>query len=45
MEGTNNLRFTLGVTFNLGPLTLNGDYNIASQSTFSAGVGLGFNQK
>ena len=45
MEGANNLRFTLGISLSLGPLTLNGDYNMASQNTFSAGVGLGFNQK
>ncbi len=45
MEGANNLRLTIGLTFNLGPLKINGDYNMAKQSTFSAGVGFGINQK
>ncbi|WP_462317365.1 DUF6588 family protein [Marinilabilia sp.] len=45
MEGANNLRFTIGLTFNLGPVKINGDYNIAKQNTLSAGVGIGINQK
>ena len=45
MEGANRLRFTIGLTLDLGPLKINGDYNLASQSTFSAGVGIGINQK
>lgn len=45
MDGANNLRFTTGVAFNLGPLVINGDYNIAKQNTISAGVGFEINQK
>ncbi len=44
LDGANNLRFTVGVTFNLGPVKINTDYNLAGQSTISAGVGLGINQ-
>ncbi len=43
LEGANSLRFTMGLTVNLGPLKINGDYNIAKQNTFSAGVGIGIN--
>ncbi|PWD98136.1 hypothetical protein DDZ16_17500 [Marinilabilia rubra] len=45
MEGANSLRFTIGLTLNLGPVKINGDYNIAKQNTLSAGIGIGINQK
>ncbi|MGM0532759.1 MAG: DUF6588 family protein [Bacteroidota bacterium] len=44
MQGNNKIRGTLGVTLNLGPLKLNGDYSMATQSIFTVGLGLGFNE-
>ena len=42
MTGSNKARFTAGFTINLGPLKLNADYSVASQSVLSLGLGLGF---
>jgi len=42
LDGKNSIRLTTGVTFNLGPVKLNVDYNFASQSILSLGLGLGF---
>lgn len=42
LDGGNKIRFTLGVGLNLGPVRLHTDYNIADQSVFSFGMGLGF---
>ena len=41
LKGNNSVRLTAGITFNLGPVKLNADYNLASQSSFSAGLGIG----
>lgn len=40
-----NIRATLGLCLNLGPLKVHGDYNMARQNTFALGLGIGFNQK
>lgn len=45
MKGANTMRFTLGVGFNLGPVKIHGDYNIAKQNTFAVGLGIGINEK
>lgn len=45
MEGANTMRFTVGLTFNLGPVKLHGDYNLAKQNTFAVGLGIGINEK
>jgi hypothetical protein len=45
LTGSNSIRFTAGVTFNLGPVKLNVDYNLASQSVLSAGLGIGIGDK
>lgn len=39
LKGSNTIRFTAGVTFNLGPLRLNVDYSLASQQVLTAGLG------
>lgn len=44
LTGSNKLRFTAGVTFNLGPVKLNVDYNLASQSVLCAGLGIGIGE-
>ncbi len=44
LKGKNSIRFTAGVTFNLGPAKLNVDYNIASQSVLSVGLGVGIGE-
>jgi hypothetical protein len=44
LKGSNTIRFTAGVTFNLGPVKLNIDYNLADQSVLSAGLGIGINE-
>ncbi|HJZ41483.1 MAG TPA: DUF6588 family protein [Bacteroidales bacterium] len=41
LTGSNSIRFTAGVTFNLGPVKLNVDYSLASQSVLCAGLGIG----
>ncbi|MBN2213795.1 MAG: hypothetical protein JW723_06075, partial [Bacteroidales bacterium] len=41
LKGKNSIRLTAGVTFNFGPVKLNVDYNIASQSVLSVGLGVG----
>lgn len=45
MDAANNIRATLGITFNLGPLKINGDYNFANQNTVNVGVGFGINER
>lgn len=45
MKGANTVRFTVGMTINMGPVKLHGDYNLAKQSTFAVGLGIGINQK
>jgi hypothetical protein len=44
LKGDNSLRFALGLTVNLGPLKVHGDYNMAKQSLFTLGVGIGINE-
>lgn len=44
LQGTNKIRATLGLTLNLGPVKLNGDYSMARQSILTVGFGLGFNE-
>ncbi len=41
-EGTSTMHLTLGLMFNAPVVNLFGEYDIASQSSFSFGVGLGF---
>lgn len=41
-DKTSTLHFTLGLMLNTPGLNIFGEYNIASQSSFSFGVGLGF---
>ncbi len=45
MEGANTVRLTLGMTINLGPVKIHGDYNLAKQNTFAVGLGIGINEK
>ena len=45
LNGNNSIRLTAGITFNLGPVKLNVDYNLASQSSISAGLGVGIGEK
>jgi hypothetical protein len=45
LEGANTIRATLGLCLNLGPVKLHGDYNMAKQSAFTVGLGIGINQK
>lgn len=45
MEGANTMRFTIGMTMNLGPVKIHGDYNMAKQNTFAVGLGIGINEK
>jgi hypothetical protein len=45
LKGSNSIRFNAGVTFNLGPVKLNVDYNLASQSVLCAGLGIGIGEK
>ncbi len=44
MEGANTIRATIGVCFNLGPIKIHGDYNVAKQNTFAVGLGIGINE-
>jgi hypothetical protein len=44
LTGSNKIRLTAGLTFNLGPVKLNVDYNLASQSVLCAGLGIGIGQ-
>lgn len=44
LTGKNSIRLTAGVTFNFGPVKLNVDYNIASQSVLSVGLGVGIGE-
>lgn len=41
-EGTSTMHLTLGLMFNAPGMNLFGEYNVASQSSFSFGVGFGF---
>ncbi|MBN2347842.1 MAG: hypothetical protein JXJ22_03340 [Bacteroidales bacterium] len=41
LKGNNKIRFTAGVTFNLGPVKINVDYNLSDQSVLCAGLGFG----
>ncbi|TCO06127.1 DUF6588 family protein [Natronoflexus pectinivorans] len=41
----NTIRLTTGFGFNLGPVNLHAEYNLAKQSTISAGLGIGFGYK
>jgi hypothetical protein len=45
LDAANVVRFTIGVTFNLGPVKLFGDYNVAKQNTFAVGLGIGINER
>lgn len=45
LNGSNTIRVTAGVTFNLGPVKLNVDYNLASQSVLCVGLGIGIGDK
>ena len=45
LKGANSVRFTVGLTLNLGPVKLHGDYNLAKQNTFAVGLGIGINEK
>ncbi len=44
LDGSNSVRLTTGVTFNMGPVKLNVDYNIAKQGTLNFGLGIGINE-
>lgn len=44
LKGRNTVRLTVGATVNAGPLKINVDYNVANQSTLSAGIGIGVNE-
>jgi len=44
LKGNNKLRGTLGLTLNLGSVKIHSDYNLASQSLFTLGLGLGINE-
>ena len=44
LTGRNTVRFTAGVTFNLGAFKLNVDYNLGQQSVLCAGLGVGFGE-
>ncbi|MCG8580780.1 MAG: hypothetical protein MI866_12735 [Bacteroidales bacterium] len=44
LEGANTIRATLGLCFNLGPVKIHGDYNMAKQNTFAVGLGIGINE-
>jgi predicted porin len=45
LKGSNNIRLTAGLTFNFGPVKLNADYNLASQSVLTLGLGVGIGDK
>ncbi len=45
LESEGSVRATIGLCFNLGPVKLHGDYNLAKQNTFAVGLGFGINQK
>jgi len=40
-DGANSFRFTVGLGLNLGPISLFGDANFSSVTSFSAGIGFG----
>ena len=44
LTGKNSIRLTAGITFNFGPAKLNIDYNLASQSVLSVGLGVGIGE-
>ena len=41
LKGANNIRLTAGLVFNMGPVKLHADYNLASQSSVCVGLGIG----
>ena len=45
LDSKNSFRMTLGAALNLGAFTLNVDYNLAYQSSLSAGIGVQFGRK
>ncbi len=45
LEAEGSIRATIGLCFNLGPVKIHGDYNMANQNTFAVGLGIGINQK
>ena len=45
LKGSNNISFTAGVTFNLGPVKLNADYSLANQRVLTVGLGVGIGDK
>lgn len=45
MTSANKIKMTLGFGLNLGPVNLHTEYNLAKQSTISAGLGFGFGDK
>ena len=45
LTGSNSVRLTAGRHFNFGPVKLNTDYSLASQSVFTIGLGIGFDGK
>ncbi len=45
LEAEGSIRATVGLCFNLGPVKIHGDYNLANQNTFAVGLGIGINQK
>ncbi|WP_282039545.1 DUF6588 family protein [Saccharicrinis aurantiacus] len=45
MDAANTIRATLGITLNMGPFKVNGDYNFAKQNTVNVGIGFGINER
>jgi len=45
LKPQNTVRLTLGIGFNLGPVKIHGDYNLAKISTFDVGLGIGIGEK
>lgn len=41
IDGQNTVRLTLGFALGLGPIEINADYSVASQSVITAGFGFG----
>jgi hypothetical protein len=45
LTGENTIRMTVGVALNLGAFVMNVDYNLAKQSSLSAGIGVQIGNK
>ena len=45
LKGSNKVRLTLGASLKLGPVRLNGDYNLSDQGVFSCGLGFDIGRK